>query len=198
MNQQHSLWQRYRPSKKAHFVGLLTMLFLLTGIVPLSAPHIVGASAQASNPIKHIVIMVKENRTFDSMFGTFPGADGATTYTDPKGKVHKLNHQPDHIVFDIDHLHAAYLTAYDHGKMDGFSKLLGAIQNINGKKVDEADSQFYQSDIPNYWQYAQTFALPDHFFYPIQGPSFPNHLLTIAATDDDVISNPYGLGVGLK
>ena len=28
--------------------------------------------------IKHIVFMVKENRTFDTYFGTFPGADGAT------------------------------------------------------------------------------------------------------------------------
>src|SRR6266481_4916306 len=109
MNQQHSLWQRYRPSKKAHFVGLLTILFLLTGIVPLSAPHIVGASAQASNPIKHIVIMVKENRTFDSMFGTFPGADGATKYTDPHGKVHPLNHQPDQLFLDILHDHGAFL-----------------------------------------------------------------------------------------
>jgi phospholipase C len=138
--------------------------------------------------------MVKENRTFDNLFGTFPGADGATTYKDPHGKVHPLNHQPDRLVFDIDHLHAAFLTAYDHGKMDGFSKIAGAMQNINGKVMDVADSQFYQSDIPNYWQYAQTYALPDHFFYPIQGPSFPNHLLSIAATDDNVDDNPYGIG----
>jgi phospholipase C len=31
------------------------------------------------NKIKHIVFIVKENRTFDNYFGTFPGADGATT-----------------------------------------------------------------------------------------------------------------------
>src|SRR5712692_3450408 len=29
--------------------------------------------------IQHIVFIVKENRTFDNYFGTFPGADGATT-----------------------------------------------------------------------------------------------------------------------
>ena len=30
------------------------------------------------NPIKHVIFMVKENRTFDHYFGTYPGADGAT------------------------------------------------------------------------------------------------------------------------
>ncbi len=194
MNQPYPCLQRFRISRKAYLGSLFSILLLLPGIVPWAAPHSAMAAPLPSNPIKHIVIMVKENRTFDSMFGTFPGADGATTYKDPNGKIHKLNHQPDQLVFDIDHVHAAYLTAYDHGKMDGFSKILGAIQNINGKKMDVADSQFYQSDIPSYWQYAQTFALPDHFFYPIQGPSFPNHLFSIAASDDNVDDNPYGIG----
>ncbi|HJT57435.1 MAG TPA: alkaline phosphatase family protein, partial [Ktedonobacteraceae bacterium] len=144
----------------------------------------------ASNPIKHIVIMVKENRSFDSMFGTFPGADGATTYKDPQGKVHPLNHQPDQIPGDIGHDHKSDLIAYDNGKMDGFSKIRGAFQKINGQKIDEADSQFYQSDIPNYWQYAQTFALPDEFFYTAQANSFPGHLFSIAGTDDDVSDIP--------
>jgi len=198
VKQEHSIWQRYRTSKKAQLWSALTILLLLAGIIPQAMPHPAGAAPQAPNPIKHIVIMVKENRTFDSMFGTFPGADGATTYKDPKGKIRPLNHQPDRLFIDIAHEHASYLTAYDHGKMDGFSKLPGAIQNINGKKIDVADSQFYQSDIPNYWQYAQTFALPDQFFYPVQGPSFPNHLFSIAATDGDVIGNPYGIGIALK
>src|SRR6185437_8878754 len=109
---------------------------LLVGIVPQAIPHPVGAASQQSNPIKHIVYIVKENRTFDNLFGTFPGADGATTYTDPNGKVHPLNHQPDQLLIDIAHEHASFLTAYDHGKMDGFSKLPGAIQNINVKKLD--------------------------------------------------------------
>src|SRR6266478_3799134 len=149
-------------------------------------PHPAGAAPQAPNPIKHIVIIVKENRTFDSMFGTFPGADGATTYKDPNGIVHPLNHQPDKLFTDIEHDHKAYLIAYDNGKMDGFSKVIGAIQPVNGQMVDVADSQFYQSDIPNYWQYAQTFALPDHFFYTTQANSFAGHLFSIAGTDDDV------------
>ena len=32
----------------------------------------------AANPIQHVLIIVKENHTFDNYFGTFPGANGIT------------------------------------------------------------------------------------------------------------------------
>ncbi len=142
--------------------------------------------ATNSNPIQHIVIMDKENRTFDDLFGTFQGANGATTYTDPQGHVHKLNHQPDHLLNDIHHEPQYAHLAIDGGKMDKFSLISGAIQN----GVDEADSQLLQSDIPNYWKYAQNFTLTDKFFSMIAGPSFPNHLFSIAADDANIDSNP--------
>ena len=85
MKQYDSFWQRYLPSKKAHPGSFFALLLALVCLGPITAPRIVGAAPQASKPIKHIVIMVKENRTFDSMFGTFPGANGATTYKDPRG-----------------------------------------------------------------------------------------------------------------
>ena len=187
----HPFRKRLRTSSHSYIPSVLSLLLVLVclGPLPVATPQPAKAAPHANNPIKHIVIMLKENRTFDNLFGTFPGADGATTYKDPKGVVHPLNHQPN-AVQDIDHSYSAFQTAYDHGKMDGFSQILNAIQLIGTLKVDIADSQFYQSDIPNYWQYAQHFSLPDHFFYTIRGPSFPNHLFTIAATDDDVNSNP--------
>src|SRR5687768_11888167 len=35
--------------------------------------------AMSQRKIDHVVFIVKENRTFDHLFGRFPGADGATT-----------------------------------------------------------------------------------------------------------------------
>ncbi len=52
----------------------------------------------ASSPITHVVIIVKENHTFDNYFGTFPGANGAT-----------LAHAPDPIPSDPRHDHVAWL-----------------------------------------------------------------------------------------
>lgn len=186
--------QRFQAIPKAYIGNVFVILFVVMCLIPAAAPRKIEAAPHASNPIKHIIIMDKENRSFDSMFGAFPGADGATTYTDPQGKVHRLNHQPDRLFLDILHDHSAFLTAYDHGKLDKFSKERGAIQYINGKPVDVADSQFYQSDIPNYWKYAQTFTLTDHLFSTIQSDSFPNHLFSIAAEDNDAADIPVIVG----
>src|SRR3989440_7878788 len=109
--QLHTFWRRFRVSNKAHIGSFLVILLALICSGQLAGPRTAGAAPQASNPIKHIVIMVKENRSFDGMFGTFPGADGATTYKDPKGKIHPLNHEPDHLVFDLAHNYPAFLTA---------------------------------------------------------------------------------------
>src|SRR5947209_4771689 len=56
--------------------------------------------------------------------------------------------------------------------------------------VDEADSQLLQSDIPNYWTYAQKFTIADKFFSAVAGPTFPNHLFTIAGEDANVDTIP--------
>ncbi|GAC1442733.1 MAG: hypothetical protein NVSMB52_00230 [Chloroflexota bacterium] len=165
---------------------------LSTSVVPAGAASIHAAEQQACgvgdacNPIQHIIIMDKENRTFDSMFGTFPGANGATTYTASDGQQHPLNHQPDRLIRDISHQPDSAHLAYDGGKMDKFSQVEGAIQ----QGVDVADSQFYESDIPNYWSYARSFTLDDSFFSTVMGPSFPNHLLSIAGESANVDSNP--------
>ncbi len=45
--------------------------------------------------IQHIVFIIKENRTFDNYFGTFPGANGATSGTISTGQVIPLGHAPD-------------------------------------------------------------------------------------------------------
>jgi phospholipase C len=166
-------------------LGLLAAVLIFTArsYIVVRPPQ---AKASTPNPIQHIVVMDKENRTFDDLFGTFPGANGATTYTDPQGIVHNLNHQPDHLLNDIHHEPQYAHLAIDGGKMDKFSLISGAIQN----GVDEADSQLLQSDIPNYWKYAQNFTLTDNFFSMIAGPSFPNHLFSIAADDGNIDSNP--------
>ena len=162
-----------------------TMTTTSTPSAGLSTPT-KATIASNTNPIKHIVIMDKENRTFDNMFGTFPGANGSTTYTDPFGRTHPLTHQPDRLREDIDHSPEAAHLADNKGKMNMFSRLHGATQG----GVDLADSQFYQSDIPNYWAYAKTFALADSFFSTVAGPSFPNHLFSIASEDANVAANP--------
>ncbi|HEV3310667.1 MAG TPA: alkaline phosphatase family protein, partial [Chloroflexota bacterium] len=110
--------------------------------------------------VQHIVIIDKENRSFDSIFGRFPGADRTTWARTSTGKLVPLIRAPDHLLLDIDHSSGAALRAVDGGAMDRFNQAPGARQN--GK--DEALSQFWPQDIPGYYAYARHFTLDDHFF----------------------------------
>jgi phospholipase C len=137
-------------------------------------------------PIKHVVVVVKENHTFDNYFGTFPGAEGTTTYKKSDGTVTPVPHAPDRTPHDLDHGHAAGLVDLHGGKMDGWD-LAGSSNTGND---DLAYAQYQEADIPNYWQYAKHFTLADHFHAEMIGPSFPGHLSVLAAQSGWALDNP--------
>ncbi len=72
--------------------------------------------------------------------------------------------------------------------MNGFNLLPGALQS--GRDI--ALSQYAPGQVKNYFNYARRFTLDDHFFSTISGPSFPNHIVTIAATSNNIVDNPRG------
>ena len=68
--------------------------------------------------------------------------------------------------------------------MDGFATI--------SETADEfAYTQFRPDDLPNYWHWASSYVLGDNFFASAQGPSFPNHLYTIAAQSGGTHENVY-------
>lgn len=137
-------------------------------------------------PIKHVVFIVKENRSFDNYFGTFPGANGATEGTISTGQVIALQHMADRPQHDADHTWYSAIGAVDNGAMDRFD--LDPLANVDGDYM--AYSQLVESDISNYFAYAKNFVLADNMFSSLHGPSLPNHLYTIAATSAGNISTP--------
>lgn len=171
--------------------GALACTLAAAGSMAAGKPRVAPTSTPspvARYPIKHIVIIDKENHSFDNLFGTFPGADGATTFRGPDGTSTPLGHTPDHTLLDLAHAGDAAAYAVDQGRLDRFGSLPGAVQD--GKDI--ADSQYVRADIPAYWAYAQRFTLDDHFFATIMGPSFPNHLVTVAASSGNAFDNPRG------
>lgn len=141
------------------------------------------------NSIQHFVFIVKENRTFDNYFGTYPGADGVTSGMISTGQVIPLGHTPDVTPRDIGHSWTNAIQSYDNGRMDRFDTIGPQISacNINGDLL--CYTQLQQQDIPNYFAYAQNFVLSDRTFSSQHGMSFPNHLYTVAAQSGGVISN---------
>jgi phospholipase C len=138
--------------------------------------------------IKHVVFIVRENRSFDNLFGTFPGANGATTGKMSTGLVVPLKAAPDAYAHDICHGWGCFIQAIDNGKMDGFDLLdAGSPCNVNGDF--ECYTQQNQGDIPNYWYFASNFVLADNFFTSNKASTSPNHLYTVGAQSAGVITN---------
>jgi len=124
---------------------------------------------------------IKENRTFDNLFGTFPGADGVSVGMD-QGVLRPLVRGTDgRTSRDIPHCYRCAFAAWNEGAMDGFNQ---------GEGGDWAYTQLQRDQLPNYWHWAEDFVLFDEFFASAQGPSFPNHLYSIAATSGGAVDNP--------
>jgi phospholipase C len=180
----------------------LTVLLglLVTESVPLhaddSARQALIANLRAH--IKHVFVIYQENRSFDSYFGTFPGADNLSTdearahgfkQYDPIGNQwispFRIN-DPD--LADADHSRPALYTKADGGKMDLFvaaeegrmlriGATLQDAQRVGLLTMAHEDCDM----IPFLWKYAKTFALYDHIFQGMYGPSTPGNIDLIAA-----------------
>jgi phospholipase C len=147
------------------------------------------AQVGPDSPIKHVIFLVKENHSFDNYFGKYPGADGATV-----GKTLRCDNQlapgpnvplsPAPYVYphDLGHAFDPGLISIDGGKMDGFNCVtLG--DDLSGY------TQFDRSTLPVYWALADRFVLADHFFTSMFGPTFPEHLYTVAAQSYGIVDN---------
>lgn len=177
-----------------------------SGEVPAGAgAAAAGASLVATAPdgadrIKHVVIIMQENRSFDSYFGTFPGADGIAMsngaplvcVNDPQTK---RCVRPYHDSSDRNtggpHGQKDASADIDGGKMDGFIKQERAGRNAacrdpndpNCAQVgNEPDVMGYHDarEIPNYWTYAEQFVLQDRMFEPNASWSLPAHLFVVS------------------
>jgi phospholipase C len=141
-----------------------------------------AAQLPAKVPIKHIVFIIKENRTFDHYFGTYPGADGTTTGRLINGDTIPLKPGKDVMTQPITHGFWSSLYSIDGGRMDGFNTIVGG-EHLDGY------AQFDRAEIPHYWAYADRFVLSEHFFTSMHGPTYPEHLYTVAAQSHGIMDN---------
>jgi phospholipase C len=153
-------------------------------------------------PIEHVVFIVKENRTFNNYFATYPGAEGATLGGTIEctedgcsdGPIVHLRPATDVQPHDLTHCFRCGLTAINGGKMNGFNLMNGVIP-MSGDRAAEfgRDLSGYvyhdRDTLPNYWAYADRFVLADHFFTSMYGPTLPEHLYTVAAQANYIVDN---------
>jgi phospholipase C len=151
-------------------------------------------------PIETIVVLMQENRSFDSYFGhlgTFmhrsdiDGAAESASNPDANGKPHPWQRHSRLCFPDTNHEWDAAHAEYDGGKMDGFFRA-----NDNYHEEDQDDRGLDPSlfagdramwwyddrDIPFYYELASTFAIGDRYFSSVMGPTYPNRDYLYAAT----------------
>jgi len=166
-----------------------------TQVVTITTGSSTTTSSGDIHKIKHIIVIMQENRSFDSYFGTYPGADGipmnggvpTVCVTDPKtGQCVKPYH--DSSDRNIGGPHGAQAAAGDinGGKMDGF--IANAEAGLRTCRPPNPEcgggptvmGYHDRSDIPNYWSYADNFVLHDRMFEPNASWSLPSHLFLVS------------------
>jgi phospholipase C len=180
--------------------ALLAVLLLGSAGVPGHPRPADAGTRTGIHKIRHVVIITQENRSFDSYFGTYPGADGipmhngVPTVCSPDPKTHVCV-EPFHDIADrnaggphdtVDAIHDV-----NGGRMDGFQtqarngRLL-ACQHTDSPGCSltpsRPDVMGYHDwrEIPNYWEYAGNFVLQDHMFEADNSWSLPAHLALVS------------------
>jgi phospholipase C len=149
----------------------------VAGFTPASA----GAPLSPSRDIKHVVIIVQENRTFDNFFHGFPGARYARygyLHDGRKVALHSMSISGP----TIWHNWSNAIAAWDRGRMDGFD--LDPMVATNQPARTYVYAYVRRQDIEPYWTMASQYVLADHMFPTMFGPSFTGHLDLIAGTTD--------------
>jgi phospholipase C len=175
------------------FFSRSLLIGLLSGLI---------AGPAIASPIKHVIIIMQENRSFDSYFGTFPGADGIRPGTcipldpaQPTGGCvapfhdqHQYNaggpHTPGNAKADLgDGITSWRRDGFVHTQMiaphpgcKDSQTHMHCPQVLDGVARHDVMGFHDEQEIPNYWSYAKNFVLQDRLFEPVRSWSRPAHL----------------------
>ena len=162
-----------------------------------------GAAAAPDAPIEHVVVIVLENATFDSFFGTYDPADGIELDRDAQYIGHRRRIEPS--AFEerdlgsessfavasgeeaLSNSWRAALHAFNDGKMNHFPRA----QANRGRSAQLTMKHFTRETMPALWKLADHYTLMDRYFSSVMGDSLPN-LLNLVAGDS------YGIREGTK
>jgi phospholipase C len=139
-------------------------------------------------PIKRVVYVMLENRSFNHMFGAFPGATDTTRVGVIDGREAPLLTAPEWLPGDLPHFRGAALQDVHDGRMDGFAMY----DRGEFPYIDYAMSMHQRDTVANWWRWAERFVLCDHVFASAGTASYPNHLYMIAGTSGGAFDNPVG------
>ena len=175
-------------------------------LMPLNVRKVLAqtpANPGSLKDIKHVVLLMQENRSFDHYFGTLAGVRG---FGDPKAMKlfstgRSVFHQPDAqhpigymLPFHLDtratssqkipstsHAWAVQHDAWNHGDMD---RWLPAHRKADGVNGPYCMGYYTRADIPFQFALAESFTVCDEYFCSVLGPTWPNRMYWMTGTID--------------
>ncbi len=166
-------------------------------LMPPNVQHMLAQPPPAKGSlrdIKHVVMLMQENRSFDHYFGTLAGVRGF----DDANALHlstgqSVFHQPDDknpnnylLPFHLDtrassaqkipstsHAWSVQHEAWNGGKMD---RWLPAHRKADGAHGPYCMGYYTREDIPFHFALAESFTLCDGYYCSVMGPTWPNRM----------------------
>src|SRR5438067_2509387 len=200
MGQGSPCGSRLAAARRRSLLAPLALAAITTALTVAAAPGVASSAPPAGGmrKIRHVVVIMQENRSFDSYFGTFPGAGGIPMVNgrprvcipDPvAGGCKRPHHDPRDRNGGGPHGAGSAKRDVNGGRMDGFlresesaKRSCGDPNNPVCRQGAALDVMGYHDarEIANYWTYARNFVLQDRMFQPNASWSLPEHLFMVS------------------
>jgi phospholipase C len=172
-----------------------------TGVIPQPATASLGAGTAKLTDIDHIIVLMKENRSFDHYFGTLRGVRGFSDLAAQRPDGSSLFHQADpdnpagfvlpfrldtrrtnaqrlHV---LDHSWEALHASWHRGANDNW---IPAHRATNGAFGPLTMGYLTRRDLPFYYALADAFTICDGYHSSVMGPTHPNRYFLMTGTID--------------
>jgi len=157
----------------------------------------------AADPIKHVIVLMLENRSFDQMLGCFqeiyPELDGidpakpartntvdAVAYPQVAGARFIApadpNHDYEHVLYQIANNNGAFVQDY-----------VNCFPNSSASDRQEVMKYHARGTLPALHTLAENFTICDHWFASLPGPTWPNRLFVHSGTSLGHVTMPEGV-----
>ncbi|GGY02614.1 phospholipase C, phosphocholine-specific [Massilia dura] len=180
---------------RRRFLGGTALAGLLGAMPPLLREALAVPARRSTGTladVRHVVILMQENRSFDHYFGTLAGVrgfgdrmaiplrDGRTVWQQHNGRrivmPYRLdaragNAQP---ALDLPHAWPDAQAAWDDGRMNAWPRA----------KTDAAMAYYTRDELPVQFALADAFTLCDAYHCSLQGGTNPNRLFMLTGTND--------------
>src|SRR3954447_240460 len=192
-------------TRREAIAGAIAGAAALYGVEAGGVDRVLSAMAAPVAPgrledIEHVVFVIQENRSFEHYFGTLHGVRGFSDPGAPPGVFAQPGYpapgyggvlMPFHLdttagqgecTPDPTHAWGPQHRSWNGGRMDGFVREhLAADGDATGPATM---GYFTRADLPFYYALADAFTICDGYFCSVIGPSYPNQVFAVSATND--------------